>query len=99
MKQLYITAVFLIFISAGAASAECVTGYACSIDSLKKAGALNSEYKRKAAIYKGLDRRENFMCGIIKDDLEYMDLFPFASFLINPAPADMEKSAGHKNGL
>lgn len=91
MKKLFIAAVFLFFTGACISFAECITGYACSIDSLKKNIILNPEHKKKAELYTELDSRENFMCGIITRNLQYMDLFPMVSEVFKTVYPDTEQ--------
>lgn len=89
-KILFILAAYVFLIS-GYALADCVTGYACSIDELRNKAleqvsrqdyALKNEQLKELNDYFELKINEDYMLKKPLKNLQYRDLFPFSAAFI-----------------
>ena len=84
MKKLY--AFFLLFSVLGSnySFADCVTGYACSIEGLQaKNFQLEEQFIKELNEYFELNINEDFMLGKTDKEIEYKDFFPFTIIMNN----------------
>ena len=82
MNKIYI--LFLLFgiIGSNYSFADCVTGYACSIEALQaKNFDLERKFIQELNNYYDLKINEDFMLGNIDKDFKYKDFFPFTLIL------------------
>ena len=82
MKKFYILLLFFGIIGSNYSFADCITGYACSIESLQAKNLyLEKMFIDELNEYFKTEINEDFMLGNIKKDLKYKDFFPFSGIL------------------
>ena len=73
---------FFAIIGSNYSYADCITGYACSIESLQSQNMkLEEQFLKELNDYFELKINEDFMLGNVQSDLKYRDFFPFSIIL------------------
>ena len=82
MKNIYILLLFFAILGSNYSFADCITGYACSIESLQAQNMqLEKQFLKELNEYFKLSINEDFMLGNNTQNLKYKDFFPFTIIL------------------
>ena len=82
MNKIYYLLLLFAIVGSNYSFADCITGYACSLDSIQaKNIQLEEQFLKELNKYFELSINEDFMLGKADEKTHYKDFFPFTNLL------------------